>query len=52
MRNSARASSTGLALRLGKAGLAVNALGIFAFLYVPILILTSSPSTTPGPWRA
>jgi len=35
----ARAPSTGLALRLGKAGLAVNALGIFAFLYVPILIL-------------
>ena len=39
MRNSARAHSSGLALRLGKAGLAVNALGIFAFLYVPILIL-------------
>jgi spermidine/putrescine transport system permease protein len=39
MRNSARAASTGLALRLGKAGLAVNAVGIFAFLYVPILIL-------------
>ena len=39
MRTSARAPSTGLALRLGKAGLAVNALGIFAFLYVPILIL-------------
>jgi len=35
----ARAPSSGLALRLGKAGLAVNALGIFAFLYVPILIL-------------
>jgi len=39
VRTSARAPSTGLALRLGKVGLAVNALGIFAFLYVPILIL-------------
>ena len=39
MSSPARAPSSGLALRLGKAGLAVNALGIFAFLYVPILIL-------------
>ena len=34
-----RSAASGLALRVGKGALAVNALAIFGFLYVPIVIL-------------